>query len=89
MVDPEGHFLQAHSEERKGSLRDDDRKYLLLSLHIVHLQLHKVLQVLPTDNLFEMVVLCDKYDTVRVVRPASHQLSALTLYCCLTCETRL
>ncbi len=87
MVNPEGYFLEAHSEERKVSLPDDDPKYLLLLLNIVHLQFHKVPQVLPTKDLFEMAVLCDKYDTVRVVRPVSYQLTILTLGFPLTCET--
>ena len=87
MVNPKGHFLEANSEGRRVSLPDEDPKYLLLLLNIVHLHFHKVPQVLSTDDLFQMALLCDKYDSVRIVRPVSYKLTTLILYCLLTCET--
>ena len=77
MLDPKGHFLEAHSSDRKVSFPDDNPEALLLLLNVIHLQFLKVPQTLPTEELYEVAVLCDKYDTVTVVRPVS-PLSKLT-----------
>ena len=77
MLDPKGHFLEAHSSDRKVSFPDDNPEALLLLLNVIHLQFLKVPQTLPTEELYEVAVLCDKYDTVTVVRPVS-SLSKLT-----------
>ena len=77
MLDPKGHFLEAHSSDRKVSLPDDNPEALLLLLNIIHLQFLKVPQTLPTEELYEVAVLFDKYHTVTVVRPVS-SLSKLT-----------
>ena len=71
MLNPQGHFLEAHSSDHKVSFPEDNPESLLLLLHIVHLQFLKVPQNLEVKDLYEVAVLCDKYDAVTVVRPVS------------------
>ncbi|MCJ1451270.1 hypothetical protein MMC28_001606 [Mycoblastus sanguinarius] len=68
MFNPQGHFLEAHSVEQKASFPEDDPTAFLLLLQIAHLQFSKIPKVLRTKQLFDIAVLCDKYDTVGLVR---------------------
>lgn len=51
------------------SLPDDDPDTLLILLHIAHLKFDLVTGPRCFSGLLKLAVLCDKYDTVKLVRP--------------------
>ena len=64
-----GSFLEGNPDVLV-ELPDDDPDALLILLRILHFQNDLVPKELPSfDCLVEIAVLCDKYDTVNVVRP--------------------
>lgn len=67
MLDPSGHFQEASKSEVH--FGDDDASSLLLILRIVHFQFPMVPQVISFDNLYNLSILCDKYDIVTLIRP--------------------
>lgn len=67
LFDPQGRFLEANAKEV--SLPDDDPDALSILLHIVHLKFDLVTGPHDFKKLLNLVVLCDKYDTVKLVRP--------------------
>ena len=68
MLDPQGHFMESSSN---GTVQftEDNAAALLLILRIAHLQFRKVPDVLEFQELVELAVVCDKYDTAGLVRP--------------------
>ncbi len=68
MLDPQGHFMESSSD---GTVHfaEDNAVALLLILRIAHLQFRKVPDVLELHELVSLAVVCDKYDTVGLVRP--------------------
>lgn len=67
LFDPQGQFMEATAKE--AYLLDDDPDMLLVLLRISHLQFHELPTGLSFTQLLNMAILCDKYDTVRIVRP--------------------
>lgn len=67
MLDPEGPWRKQHS----GNLRmmDDEPDALLTLLDIAHLNFEEVPATLSFEKLVHLSVLCDKYDTITLVRP--------------------
>ena len=70
MFDLAGGFMEAHqSNGNEVYLADDDADALLLILQIAHLQFKKVPEFLEFEQLLHVAIVCDKYDTVGLVRP--------------------
>lgn len=69
MLDPESHYMEANSGNGEVSLQDDDHRALSILLDIAHMRFLKVPQCLKYEQLLEVSILCDKYDTVTLVRP--------------------
>lgn len=67
LFDPQGQFQEATAKE--AYLLDDDPDMLLILLRISHLQFHELPAMLTFVQLLNLAILCDKYDTVRIVRP--------------------
>lgn len=67
MFNPSGHFLESTAKEV--SFPDDDPTALLIVLRIAHLRFKEVPDKVSFKELVSVAVICDKYDTVSVVRP--------------------
>ncbi|KAF6235845.1 hypothetical protein HO173_006040 [Letharia columbiana] len=68
MFDPQGHW--ARHSSGVFSFPDDDSDALLIILQIAHLQFSDLPDALLIyEHLLQLAVLCDKYNTVRLVRP--------------------
>jgi hypothetical protein len=57
------------SEASEIPLPDDDVDAMLLVLRIAHLRFHELPKTLEYKALFNLAVVCDKYDLVHLVRP--------------------
>ena len=73
MFDPQGHFMESQrsSSPREIHFPDDDADALLIVLYIAHLQFGKLPEALDYQELLNLAIICDKYDTVSTVRPVS------------------
>lgn len=68
MLDPERGWLESKSKEI--TLPGDAPQALLLLLHIAHLRFVEAKGIKMTcESLLKIAVLCDKYDTVSLIRP--------------------
>lgn len=67
MFNPSGHFLESTAKEI--SFPDDDPTALLIVLRIAHLRFKEVPDSLGFEEIVNVSVICDKYDTVSIVRP--------------------
>lgn len=68
MLDPQGPWAKQASGTY--SLPEDDQNALLIILRIAHLHFNELPDVLVVyEHLLQLAVLCDKYDTVQLVRP--------------------
>ncbi|QDS73114.1 hypothetical protein FKW77_001026 [Venturia effusa] len=67
MLSRDGQFCEAARKEV--TFADDDPDALLLILQIAHLQFQEAYEVMELEELLEVAILCDKYDTVAMVRP--------------------
>ena len=75
MFDPQGHFME--SQRSLTDFPEDDPDALLCVLRIAHLQFRKIPETLNYADLLNVAIICDKYDTVAIIRPVS---SSLTQY---------
>jgi len=71
MLDPSSHFMEASKLDVK--FPEDDAASLLLVLHIVHFHFPQVPQVISFEQLGNLATICDKYDTVTLIRPWSQE----------------
>ena len=55
-------------------LPEDDADALLYVLRIAHLQFRRIPATLEFVDLLNVAIICDKYDTVEIVRPVSSSL---------------
>ncbi len=77
MFDPQGHFMESQRSFTHGEMDfpEDDPDALLCVLRIAHLQFRKVPETLDYAELLNLAIICDKYDTVAIVRPVSSSLT--------------
>ena len=69
MLDPKGHFKEASPDNKEITFEDDDLEALQLLLDISHMRYLKIPTSLKYNGLLNLTILCDKYDTVTLVRP--------------------
>ncbi|MCJ1451272.1 hypothetical protein MMC28_001608 [Mycoblastus sanguinarius] len=72
MFDPQGHFMEATNSStgtKEFRFEGDDPDALLILLQIAHLQFRKLPESLDYERLLNLAILCDKYDTVELIRP--------------------
>ena len=67
MFDPQGPWARQNNEGFK--MLEDDPNALLILLDAAHLNFDCVPSSVDEEILFQLSVLCDKYDTIRLVRP--------------------
>lgn len=67
MLSRDGQFSEASQKEVTFGV--DDPEALLLILQIAHLEFSEALQKINLQKLVDVAILCDKYDTVAMVRP--------------------
>ena len=77
MFDPQGHFMESQRSLTHGEMDfpEDDPDALLCVLRIAHLQFQKIPETLNYTELLNLAIVCDKYDTVAIVRPVSSSLT--------------
>ena len=78
MFDPQGHFME--SRRSLTDIPEDDPDALLCVLRIAHLQFRKIPGTLNYADLLNVAIICDKYDTVAIVRPVSSSLTQDPIY---------
>lgn len=73
MFDPQGPFMDTQRCLTHGEmdLAEDDADALLYVLRIAHLQFRRIPETLDFIDLLNVAIICDKYDTVSIVRPVS------------------
>lgn len=67
MLKPTSSFME--SEAKEVNLSDDDAESILITLRIAHLKHLQIPATLNFEQLYEMAVVCDKYDMVTLVSP--------------------
>lgn len=67
MLDPEGHFAESRGGEM--SLTDDDPVAFLILMRVAHMQFNQIDAVISYKTLLALAKICDKYDTVTLIRP--------------------
>ena len=77
MFDPQGHFMESQRSLIHGEIDfpEDDPDALLCVLRIAHLQFRKLPKTLDYAQLLNLAIICDKYDTVAIIRPVSSSLT--------------
>ena len=82
MFDPQGHFMESQRSSTPGEIDfpEDDPDALLCVLRIAHLQFRKIPETLDYAELLDLAIICDKYDTVAIVRPVSSFLTGDSVY---------
>lgn len=76
MFDPQGPFMDTQRSLTHGEMElpEDDADALLYVLRIAHLQFRRIPATLEFVDLLNVAIICDKYDTVEIVRPVSSSL---------------
>lgn len=69
MLDPSGPFKEAHPENDQVLFPEDDAQALLTVLCIAHLEFHSIPERLSFTQLLNLAIICDKYDTGRLILP--------------------
>jgi hypothetical protein len=81
MFNPTSGFLESNPDVPV-EFPEDDPDALLILLKIAHLQFHQIPKSISFSWLTELAVLCDKYDSVRLLQPFIEQwMSPWTLLC--------
>lgn len=73
MLDPSGPFKEARPENDSVILPEDDAQALQILLYIAHLQFHSIPETLSFTQLLNLAIICDKYDTARLIFPWFHK----------------
>ena len=66
MLNPKSHFKEAEKQEVE--FPDDDLDALLIILRVAHLKFRDLPESVSFEGLVNLAVVCDKYDTVGLVR---------------------
>lgn len=69
MLDPSGPFKEAHPENDQVLFPEDDAQALQIVLCIAHLEFHSIPENLSFTQLLNLAIICDKYDTGRLILP--------------------
>lgn len=81
MFNPTSGFLESNPDVPV-EFPEDDPDALLILLRIAHLQFHEIPKSISFSWLTELAILCDKYDSVRLLQPFIEQwMSPWTLLC--------
>ena len=82
MFDPQGRFMESQRSSTHGEVDfpEDDPDALLCILRIAHLQFRKIPETLNFAELLNLAIICDKYDTVAIVRPVSDSFTQNPVY---------
>jgi hypothetical protein len=81
MFNPTSGFLESNPDVPV-EFPEDDPDALLILLRIAHLQFHEIPKAISFKWLTELAILCDKYDSVRLLQPFIEQwISPWTLLC--------
>lgn len=67
MLDPHGHFAESRGGEM--SLTDDDPTAFLILMRVAHMQFNQLDVAISYETLLALAKICDKYDTVTLIRP--------------------
>ena len=67
MLDPHGHFTESRGGEL--SLTDDDPTAFLILMRVAHMQFNQLDVAISYETLLSLARICDKYDTVTLIRP--------------------
>lgn len=73
MLDPSGPFKEARPENDSVLFPEDDAQALQILLYIAHLQFHSIPENLSFTQLLNLAIICDKYDTARLLFPWFHK----------------
>lgn len=73
MLDPSGPFKEARPENDSVLFPEDDAQALQIVLYIAHLQFHSIPETLSFTQLLNLAIICDKYDTARLILPWFHK----------------
>lgn len=73
MLDPSGPFKEARPENDSVLFPEDDAQALQILLYIAHLQFHSIPETLSFTQLLNLAIICDKYDTARLLFPWFHK----------------
>jgi len=68
MFSPTGHWAKQHHTEEAFQMIEDEPNALLILLDIAHLNYDRIPPSISFPTLLQLSILCDKYDTVKLVR---------------------
>ena len=69
MLDPQGPFRESDPKNGEISFLDDHAEALLILLLAAHLKYPEVPEEISYELLLNICIICDKYDSIEVVRP--------------------
>lgn len=69
MLSPSGNFREAHPKNGELSFPEDDPDAMFIVLSAVHYQFQHIPTSLPSKNLLNLGIACDKYDVVKLMMP--------------------
>lgn len=69
MLDPSGYFMEAQPVKGRVTFPEDDGDTMHLLLCVVHYKFNLIPLGLKYEKLFNLAILCDKYDTVDILYP--------------------
>ena len=73
MLDPSGPFKEARPGNDSVLFPEDDAQALQIVLYIAHPQFHSIPAILSFTQLLNLAIICDKYDTARLIFPWFHE----------------
>lgn len=73
MLDPLGPFKESRPENGQVIFPEDNARALQIVLYITHLKFHSIPATLNFTQLLNLAIICDKYDTARLILPWFHK----------------